>query len=581
MELLDRLEGLVSRYEEVSTLITDPAVIADQKRYVKLTKEYKDLGRIVEARKEYVGLLQNIEDAKEMMAAEEDAETKDMLRQELNESEARIPELEEEIKLLLIPADPEDDKNVIMEIRGGTGGDEAALFAGDLFRMYSKYIETKGWKMAVSSYSEGAVGGYKEIIFSVTGEGVYGILKYESGVHRVQRVPATETQGRVHTSAATVAVLPEAEAFDVEINEGAIKWDTFRSSGAGGQNLNKVESGVRARYMWHNPFTNEDEEILVECTETRDQPKNKERALARLRTFIYDKEHQKYIDDIASKRKTMVSTGDRSAKIRTYNYPQGRITDHLCAHQDIRLSLLKLTQYLFVTLSAACRVEVHACYPGLWEDFAYLVFDAFRAETYGLYLLIFTVGAAAWDGVRITTIVTRHLVQSLVKGQTHVTMRTAWYPSTGMTLYGRRVATSVLEEYDLFTILQRLVHFLQKNRSKGTRHHLLAAFFSDVDYLYVRQGDLLVAFEEFHKAVFPRLAVVVSFKRRSGRSEQCLRPRRMCYHEGHVPAMVAWGWVLLFEARLMLLIHDDQSQVLARKEHRRAHPYDDVVGRGG
>ena len=328
MELLDRLEGLVSRYEEVSTLITDPAVIADQKRYVKLTKEYKDLGRIVEARKEYVGLLQNIEDAKEMMADEEDAETKDMLRQELNESEARIPELEEEIKLLLIPADPEDDKNVIMEIRGGTGGDEAALFAGDLFRMYSKYIETKGWKMAVSSYSEGAVGGYKEIIFSVTGEGVYGILKYESGVHRVQRVPATETQGRVHTSAATVAVLPEAEAFDVEINEGAIKWDTFRSSGAGGQNVNKVESGVRARYMWHNPFTNEDEEILVECTETRDQPKNKERALARLRTFIYDKEHQKYIDDIASKRKTMVSTGDRSAKIRTYNYPQGRITDH-------------------------------------------------------------------------------------------------------------------------------------------------------------------------------------------------------------------------------------------------------------
>ena len=338
MELLDRLEGLVSRYEEVSTLITDPAVIADQKRYVKLTKEYKDLGRIVEARKEYVGLLQNIEDAKEMMAMEDDAETKDMLRQELNESEARIPQLEEEIKLLLIPADPEDDKNVIMEIRGGTGGDEAALFAGDLFRMYSKYIEQKGWKMAVSSFSEGAAGGYKEIVFSVTGEGVYGILKYESGVHRVQRVPATETQGRVHTSAATVAVLPEAEAFDVEINEGAIKWDTFRSSGAGGQNVNKVESGVRARYMWRNPNTGLEEEILVECTETRDQPKNKERALARLRTFIYDKEHQKYIDDIASRRKTMVSTGDRSAKIRTYNYPQGRITDHRINYTIYNLS---------------------------------------------------------------------------------------------------------------------------------------------------------------------------------------------------------------------------------------------------
>ena len=338
MELLDRLEGLVSRYEEVSTLITDPAVIADQKRYVKLTKEYKDLGRIVEARKEYVGLLQNIEDAKEMMAMEDDAETKDMLRQELNESEARIPQLEEEIKLLLIPADPEDDKNVIMEIRGGTGGDEAALVAGDLFRMYSKYIEQKGWKMAVSSFSEGAAGGYKEIVFSVTGEGVYGILKYESGVHRVQRVPATETQGRVHTSAATVAVLPEAEAFDVEINEGAIKWDTFRSSGAGGQNVNKVESGVRARYMWRNPNTGLEEEILVECTETRDQPKNKERALARLRTFIYDKEHQKYIDDIASRRKTMVSTGDRSAKIRTYNYPQGRITDHRINYTIYNLS---------------------------------------------------------------------------------------------------------------------------------------------------------------------------------------------------------------------------------------------------
>ena len=326
--LLDKLEGLVARYEEVSTLITDPNVISDQKRYVKLTKEYKDLGKIMEARKEYMGHLQNVQDAKEMMALEDDPETRDMLREEMNASEQRLPELEEEIKLLLLPADPEDDKNVIMEIRGGTGGDEAALFAGDLFRMYSKYCETKGWKVTVSSFSEGASGGYKEIVFSVTGEGCYGILKYESGVHRVQRVPVTETQGRVHTSAATVAVLPEAEPFDVEINEGAIKWDTFRSQGAGGQNVNKVGSGVRARYMWTNPNTGETEEILIECTETRDQPKNKERALARLRTFIYDKEHQKYIDDIASRRKTMVSTGDRSAKIRTYNYPQGRITDH-------------------------------------------------------------------------------------------------------------------------------------------------------------------------------------------------------------------------------------------------------------
>ena len=327
-ELLDRLEGLVSRYEEVGTLITDPDVIADQRRYVKLTKEYKDLGAIVRKRAEYVQALNTIDEAKEMLASEDDAEMREMAREEMSAAQDHLPQLEEEIKLLLIPADPEDDKNVIMEIRGGTGGDEAALFAGDLFRMYSKYCETKGWKIAISSFTEGAAGGYKEIIFSVTGEKVYGTLKYESGVHRVQRVPVTETQGRVHTSAATVAVLPEAEEFDVEINEGAIKWDTFRSQGAGGQNVNKVESGVRARYMWTNPNTGETEEILIECTETRDQPKNKERALARLRTFIYDKEHQKYIDDIAARRKTMVSTGDRSAKIRTYNYPQGRITDH-------------------------------------------------------------------------------------------------------------------------------------------------------------------------------------------------------------------------------------------------------------
>lgn len=326
--ILQKLDGLEARYEEISTLISDPAVLADQQRFVKLTKEYKDLDDIMKLRKRYISCLEGIAEAKEIIMNEDDPDMKEMAREQLSENEALVPQLEEEIKIALVPKDPEDAKNVQMEIRAGTGGDEACLFAGDLFQMYKRFCESKGWQLSVTDVSEGAVGGFKEIDFAVSGSDVYGTLKYESGVHRVQRVPVTESNGRMQTSAATVAVLPEADPFEVSINEGEIKWDTFRSSGAGGQNVNKVESGVRARYMWKNPNTGETEEILIECTETRDQPKNKERALSRLRTMIYDKEHQKYVDDIAARRKTMVSTGDRSAKIRTYNYPQGRITDH-------------------------------------------------------------------------------------------------------------------------------------------------------------------------------------------------------------------------------------------------------------
>lgn len=318
--LLEKLEGLEHKFEEISTLITDPAVISNMKRFVKLNKEYRDLEKIMQAQKDYRTMLSHLQEAKDILAIESDAEMREMAKAEIEEIEPKIPETEENIKLLLIPADPEDNKNAIVEIRGGTGGDEAAIFAGDLFRMYTKYCETKGWRVEVTNISEGTSGGYKEVVMKVSGENVYGTLKYESGVHRVQRVPQTETQGRVHTSAATVAVLPEAEEFDIDLKESDVRVDTFCSSGAGGQSVNTTYSAIR---LVHIPTG-----ITVQCQDEKSQHKNKAKAMVELRSRIYAIEHQKYLDEIAGQRKTMVSTGDRSAKIRTYNYPQGRITDH-------------------------------------------------------------------------------------------------------------------------------------------------------------------------------------------------------------------------------------------------------------
>src|SRR5574344_956963 len=318
--LLEKISGLHKKLESIQEQITDPSIMSDMKKYVQLSKEFKEIGPIVKAGDRYRKMVEDYDAAKEIIHNEKDEELREMAKEELAELEERLPSMEEEIRLLLIPADPEDSKNAIVEIRGGAGGDEAAIFAGDLFRMYAKFVERKGWKLEITSQSEGSSGGFKELICKVSGDGVYGLLKYESGVHRVQRVPQTETQGRVHTSAATVAVLPEAGEFDIELNMGDIRKDTFCSSGPGGQSVNTTYSAIR---LTHIPTG-----IVVQCQDEKSQIKNLEKAMGELRTRIYNLEYSKYLDEIASKRKTMVSTGDRSAKIRTYNWPQGRVTDH-------------------------------------------------------------------------------------------------------------------------------------------------------------------------------------------------------------------------------------------------------------
>ena len=320
--LLEKVLSLQERYGKLQEQLADPEVMSDMKKFVQLNKDYKELEPIIKAGLEYKKMVEELASAKDILINEKDDELKEMARAEIAEIEPKLPDMEQNIKLLLIPADPDDGKNAMIEIRGGTGGDEAAIFAGDLFRMYSKFAESRGWKLEVTDQAPGTSGGYKQIVFKLSSstDGVYGIMKYESGVHRVQRVPQTETQGRIQTSAASVAVFPEAGEFDIELNMNDIRKDTFCSSGPGGQGVNTTYSAVR---LTHIPSG-----IVVQCQEERSQLKNLDRAMEELRTRLYNMEHQKYLDEIASKRKTMVSTGDRSAKIRTYNYPQSRVTDH-------------------------------------------------------------------------------------------------------------------------------------------------------------------------------------------------------------------------------------------------------------
>ena len=319
-DLLSKLEAIHFRFVEVGTMITDPEIISNMDRYVKLNKEYRDLEILDERYKEYRNLIENIKSSRELLISETDSEMREMAKEEIDVLEQNRPHMEDEIKLLLIPKDPEDDKNAIIELRSGTGGDEACIFVEDIFRMYTMFFKEIGWNYEIINSSEGSVKGYKEISMSIAGDGIYGMLKFESGVHRVQRVPETESQGRVHTSAITVAVLPEAEEVDFNLDMNDVRKDTFRASGAGGQHINKTESAIR---LTHIPTG-----VVVECQDGRSQHKNLAQAISVLRSRLYQAELDRVHNERAAHRKTLVSTGDRSAKIRTYNYPQGRITDH-------------------------------------------------------------------------------------------------------------------------------------------------------------------------------------------------------------------------------------------------------------